>query len=73
MILEKIEILGGHKVLEMGLKNMIALEIKTFGLVSRILDVEVAGLKNHNFLPWGCSSNLIGPAKGFLRLLRNFY
>ena len=51
MILEKIEILGGHKVLEMGLKNMIALEIKTFGLVSRILDVEVAGLENHNFLP----------------------
>ena len=44
MILEKIEIFGGHKVLEMGLKNMIALEIKTFVLVSRILDVEVAGL-----------------------------
>ena len=49
------------------------LEIKTKGLDSRIWDVEVGGLKNHNFLPWGCSSNLIGSAKGFLRLLRNFY
>ena len=28
-----------------------ALEIKTFGLGSRIRDVEVGGLKNHNFLP----------------------
>jgi hypothetical protein len=27
--------------------------------------MEVVGLKNHNFLPWGCSSNLIGSAKGF--------
>ena len=27
------------------------LEIKTFGLDSRIRDVEVGGLKNHNFLP----------------------
>ena len=27
------------------------LEIKTFGLVSRIRDVEVGCLKNHNFLP----------------------
>ena len=45
----------------------------TFGLGSRIQDVKVGGLKNHNFLPWGCKSNLIGPAKGFLRLLSNFY
>jgi hypothetical protein len=27
------------------------LKIKTFGLVSRIRDVEVGGLKIHNFLP----------------------
>ena len=27
------------------------LEIKTFGLGSRIRDVKVGGLKNHNFLP----------------------
>ena len=27
------------------------LKIKTFGLVSRIQDVEVGGFKNHNFLP----------------------
>ena len=42
------------------------------GLGSRIRDVEVGGLKNHNFLPWGCSSYLIGSVKGFMRLLRNF-
>ena len=47
--------------------------VKTFGLGSKIRDVEVSGLKNHNFLPLGCSSNLIGSAKGFLRLLSNFY
>ena len=35
------------------------LEIKTVGLGSRIRDVEVGGLKNHNFLTRGCSSNLI--------------
>ena len=53
--------------------NIETLEIKTFGLGSRIRDVEVSGLKIHNFLPWGHSSNLIGSAKVFLRLLRNFY
>ena len=49
------------------------LEIKTFGLVSRIRDMEVGGLKNHDFLPWGCSSNLIWSTEGFLRVLRNFH
>ena len=34
---------------------------------------DLGGLKNHNFLPRHSSSNLIGPAKGFLRLLSNFY
>ena len=34
---------------------------------------DLGDLKNHNFLPWGCSSNLTGPTTWFLRLLRNFY
>ena len=44
-----------------------------FSLGSRIGDVEVGGLKNHYFLPWGCSSNVIGHFKGFLKLLSNFF
>ena len=28
----------------------------------------LGGLNNHNFLPWDCSSNLIGPAKGSIPL-----
>ena len=53
--------------------NYIRLKIKTFSLGSRIQDVEVGGLKNHNFLPWGCSLNMIESVKGFMRLLSNFY
>ena len=34
---------------------------------------DLGGLKNHNVLAWCRSSNLIGPAKRFLRLLKNFY
>ena len=50
---------------------MHTLEIKTFGLGSRIGDVEVGGLKNDNFLLWGCSSNLSGTARGFFEGLLN--
>ena len=59
----KISYLGNYQILE----------IKTFSLGSRIRDEEVGGLENHISLSWSCSSNLIGPVKAFLRLLRNFY
>ena len=57
-------------------RGLPVIEIKIFGLRldSRKWDVEVSGLKIHNFLPWDCSSksNLIKFAKGFLSLLSNF-
>ena len=44
---EKINKCYFHKIIKL-------LDIKTFGLVSRIRDVEVGCLKIHNFLPWSC-------------------